>query len=662
VTVGEANRVFTFHRDLACGLSSLIAKLCRGHDGDVDLPHEESEHVEAFQCLVNYLYQDLVPLGPAEKDSAYGKLMRETYYLAERYGMNDLANKTTDAYQTYQRRTHTRVRHREMIEVYDSTIRNGTGMRWYCAVTAAVYVLGDWKTRHAAPDMDRWLVVGKAHSDFLLDMTRAQGVHHANILKHGADHRERKHENGFHLCEFHVHEPGETCHLTGITIPIEDLSDDEGDPMDEDNTLVGEDITGRLETEVTYSVKKDVADGEVDSTEEEEDEEEEEEEDDSKEEEHDYERVAQRTVVNGSEAIQGYARVLLTGIQMLEKAAEELGAKEEDSDEEDSEEKHSEEDDFEEDEIEDEETDIALARQVRGVSPHDEAAAIEQLLVSYQDSSTMTGLDSESESEDDIAQEESRIVQQPLRPVTLPKQQHQSRSAALQSMIDEYGPADRAQRMHHDHNSTRKRVRASDTIGSSSQPPFWEDRVSVKKQRIVEVQQPQQHSASYIKQEDEDEVRDTVVPEYLRQSAGARIKREEPQEMGAHVEKQFYDPGPWVSPLPGLYVKQEDRDDLMPASANLDRQPVQQKSVADLLEWIPELGKRPRTFEERMARRRYCDARNLCRVCESSRHVQENCPISRRNNPTYRCPACGAPGSVCAEPWRCKNGSAKTSV
>jgi hypothetical protein len=58
-------------------------------------------------------------------------------------------------------------------------------------------------------------------------LLRAEGDHWTNIMTRKADYRERKNDDGFGHCEFHVHAPGEKCHSTGLTIPVEDSLEEE---------------------------------------------------------------------------------------------------------------------------------------------------------------------------------------------------------------------------------------------------------------------------------------------------------------------------------------------------------------------------------------------------------------------------------------------------
>lgn len=151
------------------------------------------------------MYRGIVPAAPQldTENESYEQYMRQLYYIAEIYVMNDLTNKIVDEYQTFQLRTRTQpyTNEQTIMEVYNSTNRKDSGLRWYYAVGTAAYVLKDFKkTGLDKPDMDGFLRIGDKHPQFLADYVKAGVMHQENILLHRVDSPEQTNKNGLEPC------------------------------------------------------------------------------------------------------------------------------------------------------------------------------------------------------------------------------------------------------------------------------------------------------------------------------------------------------------------------------------------------------------------------------------------------------------------------------
>lgn len=176
--------------------------------------HCEPRFENAFSVLVTYLYKGYVPACPTEdgpESTAYGRQMRELYYLAERFEIIDLMDKTMDAIQAHDCRFDRDV-HKHMSEIYKNTIRNSC-LRFYCALSAAWYF-----SRSSRPNSQKLkrLETFKDKADILYDVIKTQLRFENNISNATSDYRVPSEESGLDICAFHAHAKGEMCYRMAL--------------------------------------------------------------------------------------------------------------------------------------------------------------------------------------------------------------------------------------------------------------------------------------------------------------------------------------------------------------------------------------------------------------------------------------------------------------
>lgn len=171
--------------------------------------HCEPRFENAFSILVTYLYKGYVPACPNEdgpESSSYGRQMRELYYLAERFEIIDLMDKTMDAIQTHDCRLDRDI-YKHMPEIYKNTTRKSS-LRFYCALSAAWYF-----GRPSSPNSQKLkrLEGFKDKADILYDIMKMQLRFESNISNGKSDYRVPSAESGLSPCAFHTHATGEMC-------------------------------------------------------------------------------------------------------------------------------------------------------------------------------------------------------------------------------------------------------------------------------------------------------------------------------------------------------------------------------------------------------------------------------------------------------------------
>ncbi|TGO19770.1 hypothetical protein BTUL_0002g00120 [Botrytis tulipae] len=210
VQVGKQKKEVAFHKKLLSSRSTAFEnhmKVLR-EKGKYQF-HCEPRFENAFSILVTYLYKGYVPACP-NKDgpgsSSYGRQMRELYYLAERFEIIDLMDKTMDAIQTHDCRFDRDI-YKHMPEVYKNTTRK-SALRYYCALSAAWYF-----GRPSSPNSQKLkrLEAIKDKADILYDVMKLQLRFESNISNAKSDYRVPSDESGLGHCTFHTHGVGEIC-------------------------------------------------------------------------------------------------------------------------------------------------------------------------------------------------------------------------------------------------------------------------------------------------------------------------------------------------------------------------------------------------------------------------------------------------------------------
>ncbi|TGO39301.1 hypothetical protein BHYA_0056g00110 [Botrytis hyacinthi] len=210
VQVGKQKKEVAFHKKLLSSRSTAFEnhmKVLR-EKGKYQF-HCEPRFENAFSILVTYLYKGYVPACPNEDgpgSSSYGRQMRELYYLAERFEIIDLMDKTMDVIQAHDCRFDRDI-YKHMPEVYKNTTRKSS-LRYYCALSAAWYF-----GRPTSPNSQKLkrLEAIKDKADILYDVMKLQLRFESNISNAKSDYRVPSDESGLGHCTFHTHGIGEIC-------------------------------------------------------------------------------------------------------------------------------------------------------------------------------------------------------------------------------------------------------------------------------------------------------------------------------------------------------------------------------------------------------------------------------------------------------------------
>ncbi|KAI9642129.1 hypothetical protein NHQ30_008931 [Ciborinia camelliae] len=210
VQVGKQKKEVAFHKKLLSSRSTAFENHMKvlKEKGKYQF-HCEPRFENAFSILVTYLYKGYVPACPNEdgpESSSYGRQMRELYYLAERFEIIDLMDKTMDAIQIHDCRFDRDI-YKHMPEVYRNTTRKSS-LRFYCALSAAWYL-----SRPCSPNSQKLkrLEGFKDRADILYDVMKTQLRFESNISDAKSDYRVPSDKSGLGPCAFHTHAAGEMC-------------------------------------------------------------------------------------------------------------------------------------------------------------------------------------------------------------------------------------------------------------------------------------------------------------------------------------------------------------------------------------------------------------------------------------------------------------------
>ncbi|CAD6448890.1 247b621b-a71b-4edf-8479-9138b1a971f7 [Sclerotinia trifoliorum] len=210
VQVGKQKKEVAFHKKLLSSRSTAFEHHMKvlKEKGKYQF-HCEPRFENAFSILVTYLYKGYVPSCPIEdgpESSSYGRQMRELYYLAERFEIIDLMDKTMDAIQVHDCRFNRDI-HKHMPEVYKNTTRKSS-LRFYCALSAAWYF---GRPNSSNSQKLNRLEGFKDKADILYDILKIQLRFESSISNATSDYRIPSDESGLGPCAFHTHPPGEMC-------------------------------------------------------------------------------------------------------------------------------------------------------------------------------------------------------------------------------------------------------------------------------------------------------------------------------------------------------------------------------------------------------------------------------------------------------------------
>lgn len=217
IYVGLKQKMLSAHKRLICDRSDYFSKAFNGKfeeaKGTMYLPDED---IDAFDSFITYLYQDRLPrflstAGPDENDFEAEKLY-PLFVPAEKFCMNELANKVMDAIQDSGHQHETIPGPPSIGCIYKNT-HETSKLRIYC-VLMRLYDL------HASTDAEQSNETADLASDlpeFASDLIKLQFKYKHRFQKGNvADAQVRDDQEGFGRCFFHTHAKGETCHLDDV--------------------------------------------------------------------------------------------------------------------------------------------------------------------------------------------------------------------------------------------------------------------------------------------------------------------------------------------------------------------------------------------------------------------------------------------------------------
>lgn len=171
-----------------------------------------------FQSVVQYVHDDVVPIGPggvvgwySKESQTYVQQMLRLYRFAIKYEMEDLADRTIDEIQAHEHRCNGSLRVGWIQEVYQ-TSEPGSKMRLHFA--ASLYHPGI-TMKMGAPRCVRTpqfkTIIRGPFPEAVDDIYRIGKVfeRQSESIEGQVDHRD---QNAFGTCVFHLHPEGEICH------------------------------------------------------------------------------------------------------------------------------------------------------------------------------------------------------------------------------------------------------------------------------------------------------------------------------------------------------------------------------------------------------------------------------------------------------------------
>jgi hypothetical protein len=218
IYVGPKRKKFLVHKKLICDRSEYFSKAFKGgfqetEKGVMYLPEDD---IEAFDSFVNFIYRNTLPKFVKDEDpptedaiDEYGcEKLAPLFYLAEKYCMNELANKVMDAIQDHGLKYEVMPGEADMRTFYENT-RHKSKLRLYgtlCVLYETLLQDGDYT--------EEYVRLANTFPDFAADYFMLHRKHR-ELLSIGnvADPRIRNDEEGFGKCYFHTHGKGEKCHL-----------------------------------------------------------------------------------------------------------------------------------------------------------------------------------------------------------------------------------------------------------------------------------------------------------------------------------------------------------------------------------------------------------------------------------------------------------------
>jgi hypothetical protein len=212
------------NRSLLCRHSWFVNKLCEQAPTTTSLKLPR-DFRNAYQAIIDYLEDDVVPNGPAcvgsrPEAKQHAELILMLCYFAEFYEMDDLANRSIDALRFHEHQCSRSLVGRHFGEVYTNT-RRGSKLRHYCALSTACFLFNGDGT---AEEQGTVNILFRGIPGFEDDVRAAQATvrEKTRVPRPDCD----SPENHFGRCEFHNHRVGDTSEISsadGRTIYIGNL-------------------------------------------------------------------------------------------------------------------------------------------------------------------------------------------------------------------------------------------------------------------------------------------------------------------------------------------------------------------------------------------------------------------------------------------------------
>jgi hypothetical protein len=208
IYVGPKRKKFLVHKKLICDCSDYFSKAFTGgfqeaEKGVMYLPEDDSE---TFDSFIDFIYRGTTPKFIKGEDLPL-------FFLAEKFCINELANKMMDTIQDIQLE-HERVPGRTMMkQIYNNT-RDKSKLRLYGTLCALHQTMTDGPGEDWSSEVTDYTRLASDLPEFAEDYVALLRKHRDQLhYLHPSDPQIRNDEKGFGRCFLHTHRKGEKCHL-----------------------------------------------------------------------------------------------------------------------------------------------------------------------------------------------------------------------------------------------------------------------------------------------------------------------------------------------------------------------------------------------------------------------------------------------------------------
>jgi len=176
-----------------------------------------AEDIGAFDSFITYLYQDRLPrfdnMGGLKSIDFEAEKFYPLFFLAEKFCLNELANRIMDAIQNYGFQHEKIPSCKDITEIYEYT-HETSKLRTYCVLMRLydLHISGDENAEDTEANATAHLASNLP--DFASDIIKLQFKNKNRFQKGNiADAQVRDDQKGFGRCFFHTHAKGEICHF-----------------------------------------------------------------------------------------------------------------------------------------------------------------------------------------------------------------------------------------------------------------------------------------------------------------------------------------------------------------------------------------------------------------------------------------------------------------